>query len=149
MLSSCGFNPTEKRVQNEEGLSWVTGEYQYTNEYGVYRESWTKSGDSDYAGKGYFLHDGDTSFFMQMKMFYDGKVVRMDYNVRSQNEGKNVKFALTKHDNGLYVFENPFRGFPSIMQYKFMGDTAINVVERGFEDNKDKVREFTLEKVKR
>jgi hypothetical protein len=47
----------------------------------------------------------------------------------------------------MYVFENPFRDFPSIMQYKIMGDSVIEVIQRGFEKNKEKVVEYKATKI--
>lgn len=147
-LYCCGDRSSDNAKEKEEPIEWITGTYHYSNEYGVYTESWEKTGEYEYTGKGYFLHSGDTSFLMRMKLFRDDKVIKMDYNVKAQNEGKNVQFVLTKHDKGLFVFENPFRGFPSIMQYKLLGDTAINIVERGYENNKDRVQDFIVIKSK-
>ncbi len=148
LVFSCTDPVTEPSEQKETSLDWFEGNYEYSTPEGLYREFWKKRNEQEYVGKGYFLHKGDTSFLMRMKLYRDKKLVKMDYNVRGQNHGKDVEFVLTKHENGLYVFENPFRDFPSIMQYKLLGDTAIKVTERGFEDNKDKTLEFTLLRMK-
>jgi len=128
-------------------IEWIEGNYENQSNSGVYREYWKKNKEGEYIGRGYFLHKGDTSFLIRMKLFIEDGVVKMDYNVKGQNEGKDVQFALTKHEDNLYVFENPFRDFPSILQYKFMGDTAINIVERGFENNETKEQDFIIKKI--
>lgn len=145
---ACTDPVTEPAQQKEVSVDWFEGNYEYSTDEGLYREFWKKRNEWEYVGKGYFLHKGDTSFLMRMKLYRDKKLVKMDYNVRGQNQGKDIEFVLTKHVNELFVFENPFRDFPSIMQYKLLGDTAIHVTERGFENNKDKVREFTLVRIK-
>jgi hypothetical protein len=65
----------------------------------------------------------------------------------NSEEDKELEFTLTKAEDNLYVFENPFRDFPSIMQYRLFGDTAIEVTERGFEHNKEQVWKYTVRKI--
>lgn len=144
----CTDPVTEPAEKTNQQINWFEGNFEFSTEQGLYREFWKKNNEGEYIGKGYFLHKSDTSFLMRMKLYKDKKLTKMDYNVRGQNEGKDVEFVLTKHEKDLFVYENPFRGFPSIMQYKLLGDTAIMVTERGFEDNKDKTREFTMFRMK-
>lgn len=126
---------------------WFEGNYEYISNYGVYRECWVKRTAHEFIGKGYFLHKGDTSFLMKMRLYEDSAGVKMDYNVKGQNNGTDVVFILTKYTDGIYVFENPFRGFPSVMQYKITSDSLITVIEKGFENNKAETREFTVHKI--
>lgn len=148
MLTACVNPVNEEAKKSQTGIDWFEGNFEYVTEHGLYREFWKKKNENEYIGKGYFLNKNDTSFLMRMRLFKEDGTIKMDYNVKGQNSGKDVQFALTKQDKNLYVFENPFRGFPSIMQYKLLGDTAINIVERGFENNKDKVQDFTIYKIK-
>lgn len=128
-------------------LKWVEGHFRFKSSHGIYDEQWRKIADNEYAGRGWYLHKNDTLFAMKMRLYLSEGLVKMDYNVKGQNEGKDVEFALSKHEGDLYVFENPFRGFPSIMQYKFLGDTAINIVERGFENNEAREQDFIMERI--
>lgn len=148
LLFSCSDAGSPNEQKSPVTIKWFEGNFEYVSEHGLYREFWKKHGANEYIGKGYFLHKGDTSFLMRMKLFIESDVIKMDYDVKGQNEGKSVLFALTKQDKGLYVFENPFHSFPSIMQYKLLGDTAVSVRERGFEDNKEKIVDFTLSIIK-
>lgn len=148
LFTACVSPVNESSHKPETGIKWFEGNFEFSTENGLYREFWKKKNDNEYIGKGYFLNKNDTSFLMRMRLFKEDETIKMDYNVRGQNSGKDVQFALTKHEKNMFVFENPFRGFPSIMQYKLLGDTAINIVERGFEDNKDKVQDFTIYRIK-
>lgn len=148
LLYSCNGLTSPNEQKNAVTIKWFEGNFEYVTEHGLYREFWKKHKANEYIGKGYFLHRGDTSFLMRMKLFIESDVIKMDYDVKGQNEGKNILFALTKQDKGLYVFENPFHDFPSIRQYKLLGDTAVSVREQGFEDNKNKVIDFIMSKIK-
>lgn len=148
MACACGEGGTRDEVVGID-FEWLEGEFVYHTGRGSYKETWERRGDAEYNGSGYFLYNNDTAFSMRMKLYRENGIMKMDYNVRGQNQGKDVHFALTKQEHDIYVFENPFRGFPSIMQYRLLGDTAVEVTERGFENNKDKVQEFRLRKVSR
>jgi hypothetical protein len=138
----------DEKTNKITNINWFEGNYEYITADGIYREYWRKRNNTEYSGKGYFLHKGDTSFLMKMELYADKGTIKMSYNVKGQNGDKNTEFVLTKQEKGLFVFENPFRGFPTIMRYQLQGDTAINIVERGFEDQKEKVREFTIVRLK-
>lgn len=147
LLSACNPNSTEGTTEDTSFPEWFEGNYEYTNDYGIYREYWKKKSSEEYIGKGYFLHKGDTSFLMRMKLYKEEGSIKMDYNVKGQNEGKTVLFTLSKFKDGIYVFENPFRGFPSIMEYRILNDSIITVTEKGFEGQKEENQKFTIKKI--
>ncbi len=138
---------TLKPVDSKE-LKWAEGVFEYTLEGGIYRENWKKTAENEFVGKGYFLIKEDTAFEMSMKLYKINNELKMNYNVKGQNDNKDVVFTLASHRNRTYVFENPFKNFPSVMQYTFIGDSVIEVLERGFENQKERTREFTILKVK-
>ncbi len=129
-------------------LKWAEGSFEYSNTKGIYKETWKKINNTEYKGFGCFCIKTDTVFMMSMRLYKAENTVKMSYKVNHQNEDKATDFILSKQLNNVYVFENPFRDFPSIMQYKFLGDTAIEVKESGFENDKAKVVEFTITKAK-
>jgi hypothetical protein len=89
----------------------------------------------------------DTLFSMSLRLVQENDKAIMYYSVKNQDDNKELEFTLTKSEDNLYVFENPFRDFPSIMQYRIFGDTAIEVTERGFENNKEQVRKYLMNKI--
>ena len=116
---------------------------------GFYYEEWKKVDANNYTGRGYFLKkDGiDTLYSIKMRLMHEKDKTILFYDVKDQKETKETEFTLTKGENNIYVFENPFRDFPSILQYKIMGDNTIDVTERGFEKNKEKVVTYQARKI--
>lgn len=116
---------------------------------GYFFEEWSKTDKAGYKGEGHFLTRDcvDTLFSMSLRLVQENEKAIMFYSVKNQDDSKELEFTLTKSDNNLYVFENPFRDFPSIIQYRIFGDTAIEVTERGFENNKEQVRKYLMNKI--
>jgi hypothetical protein len=81
-----------------------------------------------------------------MKLQQTREGLFMFFNVKNQNDNKEVEFRLTKQDNQTYTFENPFRDYPSIVTYKILTDTTINVVMHGFKNGKEKKEDFIITK---
>jgi hypothetical protein len=81
---------------------------------------------------------------MKLQQTHEG--LFMFFNIKNQNDNKDVEFRLTKQDNQTYTFENPFRDYPSIVTYKILTDTTINVVMRGFKNGKEKKEDFIITK---
>lgn len=83
-----------------------------------------------------------------MRLVDENGQIKMYYNAVRQNAGKETEFTLTHHDHNKFVFENPFRSFPSVMSYELMGDSAIRIIERGFMQNAEKVEDFVVKKIR-
>jgi hypothetical protein len=131
---------------NDIFKKWVSGDFVYTSEKGVYAEIWNKAELNEIKGKGFFTVGVDTLFNMTMRLVDVNGQIKMYYSVTGQNGGKETEFTLTHHDNNQFVFENPFRSFPSVMSYELKGDTAIRIIERGFMQNAEKVEDFVVRK---
>ena len=129
-------------------LEWITGDYYFKSNYGDYFESWKKADHDTYLGLGYFLdkENRDTLFRQRMKLLIQQDGVFMYFNVKNQNDNKDVEFRLTKQENKIYTFENPFRDYPSIVTYKILSDTSVNVVMFGFKNGEAKKENFIITK---
>lgn len=154
ILSSCGGtgHPVTDgtRDTNDSAFQWIEGKFIVVNDQsGFYYEEWVKTDNNNYNGTGCFLTRDcvDTIFSMKMRLIHTPEKTTLFYDVRDQNENKETEFTLTKGENNVYVFENPFRDFPSIMQYKLIGDSVIEVTERGFKNNKEKVVEYRATRI--
>lgn len=155
LLNSCGGGAADHTQTNDSdttatAFKWIEGKYIVVKDQsGFYYEEWKKVDNNNYTGTGCFLTRDcvDTIFSMKMRLMHEGEKTTLFYDVKGQNENKETEFTLTKGENNVYVFENPFRDFPSIMQYKIMGDSVIEVTERGFEKNKEKVVEYKAKKI--
>ncbi|MGZ3884413.1 MAG: hypothetical protein ACXVPQ_04260 [Bacteroidia bacterium] len=133
----------------ETTFNWPEGKYLYVNGGGMYFEEWAKGDSGIYKGTGFFINQAsnDTLFSTTMRLQRKKEKTTLFYVVKGQSDNKDVEFMLTKEDGNVFVFENPFRDFPSIMQYKILGDTAIEVTERGFVNNHENVKVYTVKKI--
>jgi len=131
-------------------FKWIEGKYVVVNDQaGFYSEEWTKTDNNNYTGTGYFLTRDcvDTLLHIKMRLMHEKDKTTLFYDVKDQVKNKETEFTLTKGENNMYVFENPFRDFPSIMQYKIIGDSVIEVTQRGFYANKEKVIDYRATKI--
>ena len=152
-FASCsdpGSETNQLESTTDSSFKWIQGKYIVTHDQsGFYYEEWLKVDNDNYTGTGCFLTRDcvDTLFSMKMRLMHEKEKTTLFYDVKDQNNNKETEFTLTKGENNVFVFENPFRDFPSIMQYKIIGDSVIEVTERGFEKNKEKVVEYRAKKI--
>jgi hypothetical protein len=137
---------TNSPAADSLALSWPTGSFKLYEEEATYTEVWTQQNANTYVGYGYHLSntDCDTLFSMSMRLYRMKDKLLMAYLVKGQNDNKETEFTLTNQDKNVYVFENPFRNFPSIMRYELMGDTAMIVDQRGYDKSGERKRHYTL-----
>lgn len=155
ILSSCGGDTADTAQTKDSNntttaFKWIEGKYIVVNDQsGFYYEEWKKIDKNNYTGTGCFLTRDcvDTIFSIKMRLMHEEEKTTLFYDVKDQKESKETEFTLTKSENNVYVFENPFRDFPSIMQYKIFGDSVIEVTQRGFEKNKEKVADYKATKI--
>jgi hypothetical protein len=149
-LTSCSEEKIafENSIGKTPTLIWTEGHYALRGEYGNYFENWEKSDSITYYGFGYFMdvENEDTLFRQRMKLHQTQDGIFMYFNVKNQNGNKDVEFKLTKFDNNIFTFENAFRDYPSIVTYKMLNDTSINVVMNGFKNGKEKREDFIITK---
>lgn len=134
--------------QSTKPFNWIEGVFKYSANSGEYTEMWRKLNDHEYIGKGYFIHLKDTAFLMNMALYQEKQAIKMLYDVKGQNDGKKTEFLLTKQQNKVFTFENPFRDFPSVMRYNIENDSIIEVFEWGFVDGKEKTKEYSIKRVR-
>lgn len=156
MFCSCSENiPSEENNQKQDGDSsllrviervWPKGVFEFRSERGVYTELWSYS-NGHLGGRGYFVSGKDTLFKMNMRMLEDRGGVKMYYDVMRQNGGKETEFTLSSHTDKQFVFENPFRDFPSLMSYELEGDSAIRVTEYGIKDGEEQKQVFRIKRM--
>lgn len=150
IVESCSDdqNTANNFSEKTPSLYWVTGHYYLKGAYGNYFENWEKGDSVTYYGLGYFMDadNEDTLFRQRMKLHQTPKGIFMFYDVKNQNDNKIVEFKLTKQENKVFTFENAFRDYPSLVTYKILSDTTINVVMTGFKDGKEKKEDFVITK---
>lgn len=149
LISCSNINvESEKADAKNPSLKWIKGNYKLKSDYGNYFENWKMIDSVTYSGFGYFLdnENNDTLFRQSMKLQKGLDAIFMYFNVKNQNDNKDVEFRLTKQEGRIFTFENPFRDYPSIVTYKILSDTSINVVMNGFKNGKEKKEDFIITK---
>ncbi len=148
--ASCSDENQEvKKNSNMTSLiNWISGNYRLKSDYGNYFETWEKIDSVTYYGFGYFMdtENTDTLFRQRMRLHQTPEGVFMYFNVKNQNDNKDVEFRLTKQENRVFTFENPFRDYPSIVSYKILSDSTVNVVMNGFKNGQVKKEDFIITK---
>ena len=123
-----GTNDTNTTDGADSSFKWIVGKYIVVHDLsGFYYEEWFKVDNNNYTGTGFFLTRDcvDTILSMKMRLMHEKEKTTLFYDVKDSTFSKETEFTLTKGENIIYVFENPFRDFPSIMQYKIIGDSVI------------------------
>ncbi len=138
---------TDSTVMAE--LKWPEGKYLFVDTSGFYYEEWAKGDSGVCKGRGYFLTKNgvDTLFCMSMNIKRQKGATIMYYSVKGEHQKKDIELKLTKEDRDFYVFENPIHDFPSIMDYRILGDSAIEIKEQGFPKGKEKIRNFIVKRI--
>lgn len=148
--TSCSIENKEeaKKINKPPLIKWISGNFSLKSGYGNYFENWNAIDSVTHHGFGYFMdsENMDTLFRQSMRLHQTQEGVFMYFNVKNQNDNKDVEFRLTKQENTFFTFENPFRDYPSIITYKILSDTSVNVVMNGFKDGKEKKEDFIITK---
>jgi hypothetical protein len=149
---SCSHDENTSKIDElkKPQFKWINGNYILKSSYGTYYENWENDDSLDFKGFGYYMDstNTDTLFRQAMNLENTPKGIFMYFNVKNQNDNKTVEFKLTKEENNSYTFENPFRDYPSIIIYKILNDSTVNVVMRGFKNENEKKEDFIITKIK-
>ena len=89
-------------------------------------EHWDKPNESALKGFSYSLKDGKMTVSEYLEITDINKEINYKATVLNQNQGKEVKFKLTKKDS-TYTFENPDHDFPKKIVYQKLNDKEIFV----------------------
>jgi hypothetical protein len=155
-LLACNNTTTSKDQQTKtvtetkpvDNFHWPNGKYLYVSKEGMFFEEWAKTDSVTFKGTNFFIGKtkNDTLFSMTIKLIRGPEKTTMYYKLKGLNN-KDSEFTLTKEDENLYVFENPFHDYTSIIEYKILGDTAFEVIERGFVKNKEREEKYIMKKI--
>jgi len=89
-------------------------------------EHWDQPNKSTLKGISYSIKEGKMTVSEYLEITEINKEVNYKATVLNQNQGKEVKFKLTKKDS-TYTFENPDHDFPKKIVYQKLNDKEIFV----------------------
>ena len=128
-LISCNQQAKESPEQtstesaiNSENFDWLVGKWKRLNEEEGKEtfENWEKNSDTEYAGIGFTMQNGDT--ITQEKMWLTKVGEHWDVIVKLPGEDTSVTFKGTSHNESEFICENPENDFPNKIRYRKDGD---------------------------
>lgn len=137
LLSACGNNATKTTSDNssQEKLEQVILFDRliglWKNEDGKSYERWTKNVDGSYLSVGFQVKDADTVYAERVYVHRENGQWTSENTVLEQNEGKAVKFTVTKLTQDEAHFNNPTHDFPTDIHYYLADENTIHAFIAG------------------
>jgi len=135
---------SEKTKSDFQSLSWLEGKWTSSNNTKPGRhtiESWKKTGEYEFTGRGATLQGSDTLFAERLKIIIEGNEI---HYVADIVENKNpVHFVFTMTGPNIFICENLQHDFPKKISYQLIGHT----LKAQTSDN-GKVKEFVFVKLR-
>jgi hypothetical protein len=94
-------------------------------------EEWEERNDSTFAGKGYVLEGGDTTFFETLEIRKVNGVWTYFAKVEQQNGAEVIPFEISKQSSQRVEFANPKHDFPKKIGYELLGDDELQAYIEG------------------
>jgi len=94
-------------------------------------EEWEQRNDSTFAGRGYVLEDGDTTFFETLEIRKVKGVWTYFAKVEQQNGSEVIPFQINKQSNDKVEFANPQHDFPKKIGYELLGEDDLQAYIEG------------------
>ncbi len=115
---------SDKTKSDFNSLSWLEGTWTRSNIQSPERtsiESWRKTGEYEYTGKGATLQGSDTVFMEKLKIFIAGNEIHYVADI-DENENP-VRFVFTTIGPNIFICENPQHDYPKKISYQLIGHT--------------------------
>lgn len=127
LMVSCNSGPKA----GDESFDWLLGKWERTNEKEgtLTIELWSKLTDSEYAGFGATLQDGDTLWYENIKLVKSNNL--WNFEVTGQGESSPTVFQLTGIEKGRFTSENDQNEFPKKIEYFRSGNGLKALISGG------------------
>ncbi len=130
LMSSCNSN----KSQHDFDFSRLTGSWSSVNSEASQIEEWEALTDSTYAGRGFVLEGGDTTFLESLEIRKDHGVWTYYAKVNQMNGGETVPFRLTKQTHERVEFTNLSHDFPKKIGYELVSNNELQAYIEGPRD---------------
>ncbi len=134
LFSSCGNNTANKTFDNSSQEHFKLFDKLiglWKNEDGKSYERWTKNVDGSYLSLGFQVKDLDTVYTERVYVHYENGQLISENTVFEQNEGKAIKFTITKLTQDEVHFNNPTHDFPTDIHYFLANENTIHAFIAG------------------
>ena len=118
-------------TENLDNFDWLLGKWKRMNEEEGKEtfENWVKISESEYAGIGFTMQNGDT--IKQEKIRLIKINGNWDLTVKVPEESESISFKMTKYNEGEFICENMEIDFPNMIKYWKNGDMINASVSGG------------------
>lgn len=130
MLCSC----KPHIPQDDFDFARLVGRWSSVHSEASQIEEWAAVSDSAYAGLGYVLEAGDTTFFESLEIRKESGVWTYYAKVNQMNGGEIIPFRLSKQTPERVEFSNLSHDFPQKIGYEFISKDALQAYIEGPRD---------------
>lgn len=97
-------------------------------------EEWRPTDSEGYAGAGYVIEAGDTTFFESLEILKVNGVWTYHAKVDAGNDGEVIPFTLSKQTEKKIEFRNDGHDFPKMIGYEFISEDELQAYIEGPRD---------------
>jgi len=137
----------ELQSQTVNDLSWILGSWVMKSEGFELTETWTKTNEDLYIGKGIGLAGKDTVFQEEMQLSFRENGIFYIVKAHGQNNNEFVLFKLMNQGLNTFVFENMNHDFPNVIVYRKMGENRLDAWIEGRKKGIVKTENFEFKKL--
>lgn len=137
----------ELQSQTVNDLNWILGSWVMKSEGFELTETWTKTCDSLFIGKGIGLAGKDTVFQEEMQLSFRENGIFYIVKAHGQNNNEFVLFKLMNQGLNTFVFENMNHDFPNVIVYRKMGESRLDAWIEGRKKGIIKTENFEFKKL--
>jgi hypothetical protein len=130
MCSGCSLHHSAEEFNFDALMGkWVNA----TNQAMQYEE-WRATDSEGYAGVGYVIEDGDTTFFESLGIAKVNGVWTYNAGVNGANNGEVIPFTLSRQSQQRIEFRNDGHDFPKKIGYEFISEDELQAYIEGPRD---------------
>jgi len=121
----------QSKGKGEFDFELLVGKWSSADTSGSQQEEWEQRNDSTFAGKGYVIEGGDTTFFETLEIRKLNGVWTYLARVEQQNGAEVIPFQINKQSNEKVEFVNPQHDFPKKIGYELLGENELQAYIEG------------------
>jgi len=99
-------------------VRWLKGTWVNESNTGNIYESWSQVNNYELQGISYLIQGQDTIVKETIRLIIENDAMYYIPSVKSQNEGKPIRFVMTRLSDNQMMFENPEHDFPQVIYYR-------------------------------
>ena len=130
MCSGCALHHTGE----EFNFDALMGKWVNASNPAMQYEEWTDTDSGGYAGVGYVIEDGDTTFFESLEIVKVNGVWTYNAQVNGGNNGEVIPFTLSRQSQQRIEFRNDGHDFPKKIGYEFVSEDELQAYIEGPRD---------------